>query len=89
MLAGHGATATLRDGNLEVRWPGVFGPNRYVIFAVYAGTAEGYGDVINHVVTQETSYKAPCAKLLNSLFLTVQAVDANGLSEVYQAELKL
>ncbi|KAK7496778.1 hypothetical protein BaRGS_00011987, partial [Batillaria attramentaria] len=88
-LTGRSATATLRNGELLLNWTGVFSLNDDVIFAVYAGTAEGYGDLINHVVTKATAFRAPFTKTLPSMFLTVQAVYVNGHFEVYSAEMRL
>ncbi|KAK7493717.1 hypothetical protein BaRGS_00015046, partial [Batillaria attramentaria] len=89
VLTGHHATAVWANGELELTWSNVFRVKHDVTYSVYAGTAEGYGDVINHVVTKTTSYAGPCAKRPSDVHATITAVYANGLSELYQAELKL
>ncbi|KAK7460765.1 hypothetical protein BaRGS_00038812, partial [Batillaria attramentaria] len=89
-LTGTEASSTLKNGELQLDWQGVFKVSRDVTFAVYAGTAEGYGDLVNHVITKETSFKGQLSvATLSSVFLTIQAVYANGQSEVYQREILL
>ncbi|KAK7473968.1 hypothetical protein BaRGS_00034797 [Batillaria attramentaria] len=89
-LTGAGASVTLKNMELQLDWQGVFKVNHDVTFAVYAGTAKGYGDLVNHVVTKETSFKGQLnVETLSSVFLTIQAVYASGQSEVYQTELSL
>ncbi|KAK7493722.1 hypothetical protein BaRGS_00015051, partial [Batillaria attramentaria] len=90
MLTGKRAIVVCSSNILRLDWQGVFKVNRDVTFSVYAGNAEGYGDVINHVITKETSYQGACSSQESrSLFLTISAVYVSGQSTVYQAELGL
>ncbi|KAK7493739.1 hypothetical protein BaRGS_00015068, partial [Batillaria attramentaria] len=78
-----------RRGELKLDWDGVFKVNRDVTFSMYAGTAEGYGDIFNHVVTKETSFTGQHTGSLSSAYVTIEAVYANGLSETYEAMHKM
>ena len=86
-ISGGAGTVTFNGEELELDWHNVFDVNRDVIFSVYAGTARGYGDVINHVVTKETRYSAVYTRPLSDVFLLIQAVCGDGASEVYVEEV--
>ncbi|XP_070207962.1 uncharacterized protein [Littorina saxatilis] len=89
LLTGNSAVAFHRKQKIQVHWRDVFHTTHDVTFSVFAGTAEGYGDVINHVTTKATSYVQRYAKPVNSLFVCIRAVYTNGLYEMYEEELTL
>nr|KAG5704406.1 hypothetical protein BaRGS_031112 [Batillaria attramentaria] len=66
-----------RRGELKLDWDGVFKVNRDVTFSMYAGTAEGYGDIFNHVVTKETSFTGQHTGSLSSAYVTIEAVNCS------------
>ncbi|KAK7493733.1 hypothetical protein BaRGS_00015062 [Batillaria attramentaria] len=88
VLTGKRATVACSNNLFSLDWQGVFKVDRHVTFSVYAGNAEGYGDVINHVITTDTSFQGSCnSQASRSLFLTISAVYATGQSTVYEEEL--
>ena len=88
-LSGRTATVKLSGENLELDWRDVFNVNRDVTFSVYAGTSRGFGDVINHVVTEETQYKGLYTPPLSDVFILIQAVYYDGPSEMYRDQLEI
>ena len=83
LSTGKAATALLTEEYLSLDWRHVFDVTRGVTFFVFAGSEEGFGDVINHVTTMSTQLTAFCPKSLTVIYVTVQAVYDNGLSTVY------
>ena len=67
--AGVSATAVMSTTELHLDWTNVFNVHRDVTFSVFAGTSEGYGDIINHVTTKATSLSVHCSRTL--MFLSV------------------
>ncbi|XP_076453312.1 uncharacterized protein LOC143288576 [Babylonia areolata] len=83
-LTGKTATWSLNEQRLSIDWRHVFEVTRDVTYVVFAGTQEGYGDVINHVTTGGTThYEGYYPKALAVMYVSIQAVYDNGLSAVY------
>nr|KAG5686570.1 hypothetical protein BaRGS_027227 [Batillaria attramentaria] len=59
-LTGTEASSTLKNGELQLDWQGVFKVSRDVTFAVYAGTAEGYGIVSRQKRQLADHYEDDC-----------------------------
>ena len=78
----------LSNAELHLDWSNVFRVSSDVTFSLFAGTSAGYGDVINHEATKATSVSVPCSRELQEVFVTIQAADRNGASEVYMARLQ-
>ena len=85
--AGVSATAVMSNTELHLDWTNVFKVHRDVTFSVFAGTSEGYGDIINHVTTKATSLSVHCSRTLSDVFVSIQATDRNGAFAVYSAML--
>ena len=88
-ISGRDATASLVREELQVDWRHVFDVTRDVTFSLFAGTEEGYGDVINHVTTKSTHYTGHWWKSLSRIYVSVQAVYDNGLTSTYTTFLDL
>ena len=91
VFVGLGVPATVMMYNTELHldWRNVFIVHRDVTFSVFAGTSEGYGDIINHVTTKTTSLSVHCTKKLFGIFVIIQATDSNGAFALYSARLQV
>ena len=87
--AGVSATAVMSTTELHLDWTNVFNVHRDVTFSVFAGTSEGYSDIINHVTTKATSLLVHCSRTLSDVFVSIQATDRNGAFAVYSAMLQV
>lgn len=74
---------------LLLDWSNVFSGHRDLTYLVFAGTAQGFGDVINHVTVKTPSYRQQLTKPLDELFVLIRAVYANGMSKDHVAKLSL
>ena len=83
------ATSSLTREDLQLDWRHVFNVTRDVTFSVFAGSEEGFGDIINHVTTKSTHYEGHCSKSVSRMYVSVQAVYDNGLSSTYTGILDM
>ncbi|XP_070204014.1 uncharacterized protein [Littorina saxatilis] len=86
-LTGQAATASLREDQLHLDWRHVFDVTRDVTYSVFAGSEQGFGDVINHVTTTSTSYTGYSSRSTSVVHVIIQAVYDNGLFTVYTGVL--
>ncbi|KAK7092487.1 uncharacterized protein [Littorina saxatilis] len=86
-LTGNTASITITDDKLKLDWHNVFNNLRDVTFSVFAGTSEGYGDVINHMTTKSKSTTVYFFKKVSDLYVTIWATERNGVYGVYTGEL--
>lgn len=84
---GKNASVDWAAHDLYLDWRDVFNVTRDVTYLVFAGTANGYGDVINHVTLKDTSYRQTLTRRMHDVFICIQAVYPNGRFEKYLAEL--
>ena len=87
--AGVSATVVMSNTELHLDWANVFNVHLDVTFSVFAGTSEGYGDIINHVTTKATSLSVHWSRTLSDVFVSIQATDRNGAFAVYSPMLQV
>ena len=82
------AVVSITNSTLQLHWDDVFNVDRDVTYSVYAGTVEDIGDVINHSTTKSSSYSGPFDASLRRLYINIQCVYDNGLSEWYRHKME-
>ena len=85
LSVGQKAVISIKDRTLTIHWKNVFDVTTDVTFLLFAGTDAGFGDLINHVVTQDLGYSGNTPNVVTSaVYVTIMAATESGEGVVYQ-----